>query len=411
VDVTPPRDWNELKALIGCPESSRLDFKEGLIANPKISKAIAAMSFAGGAIVFGVAQDKQSGLAIALAPIADIAKAEERIGQVVASSITPPPRVLIKAIRDPEKPGQGVIVVTVSRSVIGPHMVDGRFPARSGTTTRWLSAEEVAAMHRGREESLPKPSELLGDASLLPGIPEIRVRSVFEGFGQLRVCARPRDAALKHPDTPWLADALADATVSARNLASQRLAIYAPTLLLSKLEKWQAEGTIGWIAGRAGQSPEALAQGPSVAAVLAYPWRTTIQLTVPTQVPAMRGAPAYLCAFEGLIASELWGALAFFGELYNAEGPVQLDVAAHLAGFQGAVSYHASHAMEGLRVDHLPHATHGDQNLVTVDSEELKSSPEHVARELIERWLVSFYEGDDLLAYVTVPREIGTRLR
>jgi hypothetical protein len=66
--------------------------------------------------------------------------------------------------------------------------------------------------------------------------------------------------------------------------------------------------------------------------------------------------------------------------------------------------------MEGLPVDHLPQAGHGDLRLVTTDPEALRGSPENFARKLIERWLVPFYQGGDLLDYVTVPHKSATRL-
>jgi hypothetical protein len=406
-----PSDWIEFEGLRGSAETSQLDFKEALPVNPKLARCLAAMSVAGGVVVLGMAQNRQTGLAAEPVPIAAVAKAEERIGQVIAGSIKPALKAPIKVIHDPANPAQGAIVVRVPRSEIGPHEVEGRFPTRSGTTTRDLSPAEVAAIYREREQALPRPAELLDDATLLPAMPDVRVRSVFAGFGQLRLAARPRDGDTEHPDSPWLADSLASAARRARLRAEERLAIYAPTRLLPALQTWRPNGSSGWVAGRAGQSPEELAQRPSAAAVLTWPWRTLVQMTVPTLVPAGRDAPPYLCANEGFVATEAWGALAFFGELYGAGGPRRLDLAIQLAGFEGAVSYYASHAMEGLPVGHLPQADHGLTKLVTLDSQDLVEDPEGVARGLIERWLVPFYEGGDLLDYVTVPRQSGVRLR
>ena len=406
----PPRDWSELQALAGRPETSRLDFKESLPANPKIAKAVAAMSVAGGAVVFGIPQDQGTGLALAPAPIADLAKAEERVAQVIGTLIEPPPKFTLEAIHDPAAPGQGALVVRVPRSVIGPHAVDGRFPIRAGTTTRWMSAEEVAAIHRENRETRPRPSELMEAAEFLPEIPPVRVRSIYDGFGQLRVAARPREGALEHPEAPWLGAPLAAAALAACERASARLAVYAPTLTLPALAEWDSVPEVGWVAGRAGQAPGYLAREPSVAAVLAYPWRTLVQLTVPTTVAGAGGAPPYLCAQEGRIGAELWGTLAFLGELYAAAGAVTIDLAVHLAGFRGAVSYHATHAREGLAVAHLPPSGHGTLRLITVDSEDLRDAPEDSTREFLDPWLVDFYRGGDLIDYVTVPRRSGTRL-
>jgi hypothetical protein len=61
-----PRRWEAIDALIGtAQESGTLDFKRGLPpatqpANEEVAKDIAAMSVAGGVIVYGIAEDPQT---------------------------------------------------------------------------------------------------------------------------------------------------------------------------------------------------------------------------------------------------------------------------------------------------------------------------------------------------------------
>jgi hypothetical protein len=66
--------------------------------------------------------------------------------------------------------------------------------------------------------------------------------------------------------------------------------------------------------------------------------------------------------------------------------------------------------MEGLSVDHLPTAPKGNIIAASIGTDELRAAPENIVRLLVDRWLVSFYEGPDLLDYVLAPPSTGTRL-
>jgi hypothetical protein len=406
-----PKSWNDLQGLIGTSETSQVDFKRQLGTSQEIAKDIAAMTVEGGVIYYGIVEDQPTGLASQVAGIEGLAKAEERVSQIIGAAIQPIAVVNKHVIAQPSAPGRGVLVVEVPRSDRGPHMTDGRYPARSGTTTRWLTHEEVAALiRRPAETKVPTPISLLDDVALLPGITTARVSSIYEGFGQLRVSARPRSERLEHPASPRLRDALSAAAAAAERRAADRLAVYASTTVLSELDDWKPETTVGWVAGWAGQGTDALAIRPTAAAVVAYPWRTTLQVTLPTFVEGARSARPYTCAYEGRVAAELWAALAFVAEFYAVDASVQLDLGLHLTGFQGAVSYHATHAMEGLSVDHLPTAPKGNIIAASIGTDELRAAPENIVRLLVDRWLVSFYEGPDLLDYVLAPPSTGTRL-
>jgi hypothetical protein len=74
----------------------------------------------------------------------------------VTAGISPAPAVGVRrlALSD-TNPGHGFVLIMIPRSLAGPHAVvvnatSLRYPVRHGTTTRYLSAPEVAAAHRQR---------------------------------------------------------------------------------------------------------------------------------------------------------------------------------------------------------------------------------------------------------------------
>jgi hypothetical protein len=74
--------------------------------------------------------------------------------QIVAEKVVPVPVVEVLPAPDPANRGRGFLVIAVPRSPRAPHAVlmnEGlRFPVRHGTTTRYLSEPEVAAVYRER---------------------------------------------------------------------------------------------------------------------------------------------------------------------------------------------------------------------------------------------------------------------
>jgi hypothetical protein len=98
------------------------------------------------------------------------------------------------------------------------------------------------------------------------------------------------------------------------------------------------------------------------------------------------------------------------GALYSDLEPIGLDIAVQLAGFSGAVSQHATHCEKGFPTTHLPTAEHGDSKVMAIGSDELHRAPEDAARKLIERWLVSFYQGEDLMSRILVPSDQGIEI-
>jgi hypothetical protein len=144
-----PKSWNDVVASIGAiKEAPDLDFKSALTSNDEIAKDVAAMTLQGGVLAYGIDEDTQA-TASAITPIS-LANVPEKIQQIVDSAIWPAPVVEISPISDPSDPSRGVVVVTVPPSTLAPHYAKTRFPARSGTTTRYLAEREIAALYEQR---------------------------------------------------------------------------------------------------------------------------------------------------------------------------------------------------------------------------------------------------------------------
>ena len=141
-------------------EDFDLDFKAQMYGNSDAEKRdlaadVAAMAnSAGGVMVLGV-EENQHAQASAAPGIAISDEVERRILQVTAG-ISPAPPVAVRRIpRDDATPGHGFVLIIVPRSLAAPHAVSVnatslRYPVRHGTTTRYLTAPEVAAAYRQR---------------------------------------------------------------------------------------------------------------------------------------------------------------------------------------------------------------------------------------------------------------------
>ena len=141
-------------------EDFDLDFKARMYGTSDADKRdlatdVAAMAnSAGGVVVLGVEENEHAHAAAAPGiTISD--EVERRILQVTAG-ISPAPAVAVRRIPlQDSNPGHGFVLIIVPRSLAAPHavIVNGtslRYPVRHGTTTRYLSAPEVAAAYRQR---------------------------------------------------------------------------------------------------------------------------------------------------------------------------------------------------------------------------------------------------------------------
>ena len=128
-------------------ESHFLDFKaaldEGKNGNKSLAKDIASFAIDGGIIIVGVAETPNG---YELAPI-DLANQSERIDQVARQGILPPVSVRTRLVPSKASESKGFLVIQVPASDLAPHMVDGRYMARSDSTQRALTHPEVIRLH------------------------------------------------------------------------------------------------------------------------------------------------------------------------------------------------------------------------------------------------------------------------
>lgn len=121
-------------------ETERLDFKQELGNDSTTKKPWAAMANSGGGdVVYGVAEVDSKADHIERVSFDGI---EERIQQL-NQAIDPPVNLSVSQVPVDGDDG-GVVCVRVSPAAPGTvHMVDHRAPIRSGTTTRYMTSEEI----------------------------------------------------------------------------------------------------------------------------------------------------------------------------------------------------------------------------------------------------------------------------
>lgn len=173
-------------------ETSSFDGKRDLPAsaakNVDLAVDVAAMTTAGGTLIYGLDEDENQRLTV-LAPLKDPEGAAERVDAVVQSSISEPPYVEISSLHKEDVPGSGYLVVHVPQSPRAPHQVqvkgEMRYYGRGATGNRILGEDEVARLYRQRQEyeagAEDKLAELL---SVSPHPPQ-------DGLGYLHVVVAP----------------------------------------------------------------------------------------------------------------------------------------------------------------------------------------------------------------------------
>lgn len=144
-------------------ERHYLDFKEllkpGAAANKELAKDLASFAIDGGALAFGIAEDKEA-RTFSRAPLS-LNGLAERIEQVAAMAPDPPLAVLTREIPAQAGGGAGYLVVHIPSSSTAPHMVDGRYYGRGDKTRRQLSDAEVIRLHERRRNSERTALDLL----------------------------------------------------------------------------------------------------------------------------------------------------------------------------------------------------------------------------------------------------------
>lgn len=134
------RHWLDVKLTTGPSTNSN---------NKEIAADLASFAGDGGAIIYGVAEDKTTNT-ISLAPF-DLAGQAERLDEIARSRCDPPLYIACHPLpQDPDNRNHGLLLVEIPPSPAAPHMVDGRYYGRGDTTKRRLTDGEVARLHAVR---------------------------------------------------------------------------------------------------------------------------------------------------------------------------------------------------------------------------------------------------------------------
>jgi Putative DNA-binding domain len=380
--VWKPSSYSDVEAAIGViVESPELDFKRELSKPTDIAKDIAAMSVQGGVIAYGIDEDAQS-VAGEITPI-QLHQVPEKIQNIVDTAIWPSPSVAIDVItRQPGDPG-GVVVVTVPPSPTAPHYTHDRFPARAGTTTRYLTEREIGALYDQRRAAFAADGERELLADFLEPVGGVGAGLGCGGIGMLRLLVAPL-ASSDHPLGVRLARPLASAVVAAKE-ATEPLLPLKYTVAFDLLRDWKPRGTVGWQAGQTFDTYERLRQGRTSAVVCTHDLVMSFYATIELSGEDGKGR----CAYEHLWAAETIAFLSIAGHFFQ-QIPTTALLRAELGlqGLENAVSYAAS---EGLAFNpDQPRATDGYRERTQTSSAELVNEPTTVASRLLDRFFVSF---------------------
>ena len=373
-----PRTWLELEAAQGVvAEAIDLDFKAQLTSNTEIAKDITAMTVQGGVLAYGIAEDDQA-VAAAITPI-ELRGAPERIQSIVDSAIWPRPVIEVRVIENPADSTIGVILVTAPASALAPHYVRERFPARSGTTTRYLAEREIAALYEQRHRMLAASE----DPPILSGhLDPPNAPDSTRGSGQLRIVATPI-ADLQHPSGVYLGRPLHQAGLAAR-AALAWLSRSGRLGLLDILgDRWTPRGTIGWQLGVLPAQMASHTASVTCTHDLAISCFGSRRLDdVPDGVP--------WSAHEEQWSTDTLAFLSFAGNFFSSvPGASLLRIDIGLQGLRDCVTS-AAYVQMVPPVDMTPVIDDAYLQRSRADVRELVEAPEAAARRLLDRMWISF---------------------
>jgi hypothetical protein len=335
-----PRTWADLERAIGVQiESDRLDFKSALPPSKKIrdlAKDAAAMSVGGGVLVIGI--DETDGVASSICPI-ELGGAMERVQQVLDANVTPSLPVEITSLRESEGDTKGALVIAVPASWSAPHEFDGRFPARSGATTRYLNEREIEALYQRRWELRQQNEAQAGiEGHRVP--PGVRLDLGEAAIGLMRLHVRP-PGLLHSPQEPHLREplhAVVEEAVSTQKFIHQD---FHPKSF-DWLRSWEPAGTLGWRAGTflQGSDPLSVMVGGMYSYGAGFSFTVTIDLVAGLEPDIPADAR---CAHEHHWAIETMALLSIVGHFFASlpeAGLLRVDL--ELGGLLDAVSWQAS---------------------------------------------------------------------
>jgi 5-methylcytosine-specific restriction endonuclease McrA len=328
-----PTTWDDVTAAVNVLfEGDDLDFKDAraLGRSEEVAKDIAAMSIYGGTLAYGI--DEQNELAVAH-PGVSLSGQANRVQQIADTGIRPSVDVDIRPLEDPAQSGHGVLVVVVPASFSAPHMTGDRYPARSGTTTRYLSEAEVERLYEQRR-AVSKGgtgrvafNDFRHSGGLIPN-------RLSGSLGVLQLYVEP-SVPQRHPQKARLSLPLSDAVRLAMQTVVPFVRPDSTPSLLEELDRWRPEGTIGWTAGATFESSadiEWFRFGVPAAATYTHAGNFSFQAATAVVLEA-----GQRCAYESIWARETMAALAIAGAFYRGIPGITFVYAdLLLAGLEGA---------------------------------------------------------------------------
>ena len=391
--VWRPRKYDDIRQAIGVAEEGpQLDFKRELASGSDkkdLAKDAAAMGVDGGVILIGV-DENQNAVASGI-PKVPVKGTPEQVQQIIDSRVRPPLSIQIEVLKEADLDPDGVLLIEIPPSFSTPHMVDNRYPARSGSTTRWLEETEVASLYERRQLA---PGAGGGVAGMDDFVAPEGIASPFRpnGIGVLSVHIRPL-VDVGHPDEPRLLQPLARSVQEASAALAPLIASQIIPRPFDFLRSWKARGTIGFRAGSASQDFEQLKDVPMSAATFIYRGGFSFRSTMSTLTEDGSGR----VAMEHLWATDLMACLSIAGNFYlDIPAASLLRVDLSLDGLAGAASWRDSWdrvAPDAPRVVDDAYSAGG-----VFGARELATDPSEATRILLDRFFVSFiHEGHDVV--------------
>ncbi len=155
--------------------------------NASIAEDVAAMSTAGGTILYGVGEDEDERLTVRC-PI-QLAGVSDRISNIVQTSIMEVPHIQFRPFTLPGDPANGYLLLMVPPSPRAPHQVtvggDRRFYGRGPRGNRRLDEHEIAQSYgRRQQREINLEARLDEVLTYCPFVPEGADKGVLHAFVQ-----------------------------------------------------------------------------------------------------------------------------------------------------------------------------------------------------------------------------------
>jgi hypothetical protein len=392
-----PNRWQDVTEAIGVlTEGFALDFKDAraLGKSDEVAKDIAAMALYGGTLAYGI--DETNEQASGITPVA-LSGQQNRVQQIADTAVSPRVDVDIRPIDDPSQAGRGVLIVVVPPSPAAPHMANDRYPARSGTTTRYLSEPEVAGLY-GQRHAVEKgandrePFSGFRWPQRLGDVPHQRRQSL----GLLQLLIAPVSPQ-RHPHGARLAQPLQRAVIQASEVVGMYVTPRFTPTLLDDSQRWEPDGTLGWRTNPMITLPEDISslRDLGVMTWASYTYPGSFSFVVMTVVDNETGGRS---ANEYVWTQETMAALAVAGSFYlDVVGVTFVHADLRLEGLYGARTAklfqgRGAYVRNPLEVKDQAYSESG-----TYPVREIASDPRDACRGLLDRFFASFRGEDDVV--------------